>query len=91
MKPNDAEWKEFHTKINYVSSLLQGIEEEIGIKIIKRPTVSGGIDGWYASFQGDGLLFYNIPYEIFMAMPPQKLAVEIMRAMTIEFNEYENE
>ena len=83
--------KEFKRKIDYVADMIREIEKEINRKILSVPSIFIDNEQYFASFHGIGMLFYDIPYEIFMVLTPKELVIEIMRALTIEFNEYENE
>lgn len=82
---------EFKRKIDYVVDMIREIEKKIGRKVFTSPCITADNEQYFASFQGIGMHFYDIPYEVFMALTPQELVIEIMRALTIEFNEYENE
>ena len=92
MTINDDKGKEFRAKIKYVESMIREIENQIGRKILGVSSVFGDNGQYYASFTATtSFLGYDIPYEIFMELPPKDLVIEIMRAISIEFNDYENQ
>lgn len=91
MKMTNEQEQQFISKIKYVEEGIKKVEKQIGKTVFRHWNISGDNDHDYVSFYGEGLFAYDIPYEIFMALTPKELVIEIMRALTIEFNEYENE
>ncbi len=39
-------------------------------------------------FTGYNEIDYEIPYHIFMAIPQKRIIIEVVRALSIEFNDY---
>ena len=91
MKLSQEQRKEGDEKIKAITSVMRDIEKKLDKELFSTPYISDNGKNAYASFHGNGMLFYDIPYEIFMALPQKQLVIEIMRALTIEFNDYENE
>lgn len=91
-KPNKEQMQRFHEKIKHISNMMHEIEDKVIGHELSYFCIVGDNERDYASFYvRSNMLSYDIPYEIFMALPPKELVVEIMKALTIEFNEYENQ
>jgi len=91
MKISKEQEQQFRLKIQYVEDGIKKVEKQINRNVFRHWGISGDNEHDYVSFFGEGLFSYTIPYEIFMVLTPKELVIEIMRALTIEFNEYENE
>lgn len=89
---SDDKKQELFAKIKCVEEIIREVEKQIDRKILAYGTITKDMDQVYASFAGvTRMLYYDVPYEIFMALSPKELAIEILRALSIDFNEYENQ
>jgi len=87
----DAERSKCMEVLKAIEAGIQEVENHVNMKILAHSYMI--IDDTKAKvcFTGYNEIDYEIPYHIFMAIPPKRIIIEVARALTIEFNDYGQE
>jgi len=84
--------KELNKKVHEVNTGIHQVEEQTGIQLIISPAIS--IDNNERTavviYHGNNGIRYEIPYEVYLSVPTKRLIIEISRALTVEFNKFED-
>ena len=68
---------------------IQEVEKRVNMKILAHSYMIIEEKKAKVCFTGYNCIDYEIPYHIFMSIPQKRIIIEVVRALTIEFNEYE--
>lgn len=75
-------------KKDAIVSAIREIEKQTDTKIISFTGVDVKLGEEFIYFDAYNGISYSIPYDLFMALPPKRLIIEVTRALSIDFNDY---
>ena len=70
---------------------IQKVEKRVNMKILAHSYMIIDEKSAKVCFTGYNEIYYEIPYHIFIAIPQKRIIIEVVRALTIEFNDYGQE
>lgn len=84
--------KELGKKFHDVNTGIHQVEAQSGIQLIISPAISIDNNEKTAKVIYTGMtgIEYTIPYEVYLEVPTKRLIIEISRALTVEFNKFED-
>lgn len=74
-----------------IEAVIQEVEKRVNMKILAHAYMIIDEKSAKVCFIGYNEINYEIPYHIFMAIPQKRIIIEVIRALTIEFNNYGQE
>ena len=79
-------------KLKEVSNGIRQVEAQTDAKILQMSAMSydNNDKTGVACFTGYSYIHYDIPYAVFLNLSTKRLIIEISRALTVEFNKFED-
>lgn len=79
-------------KLKEVSNGIRQVEAQTGAKILQMSGMSfdNNNETGEACFNGYNRIDLDIPYALFLSIPTKRLIIEISRALTVEYNKFED-
>ena len=74
-----------------IEAVIQEVEKRVNMKILDHAYMIIDEKSAKVCFIGYNEINYEIPYHIFIAIPQKRIIIEVIRALTIEFNNYGQE
>ena len=87
----DAERSKCMEVLKAIEAGIQEVEKRVNMRILAHSYMIIDETKAKVCFIGYNEIYYEIPYHIFMAIPPKRIIIEVVRALTIEFNDYRQE
>ena len=84
----NTERSEGMRKIKEIESCIQEIESRMNMKVLTFSGIVSDKEEAKVCFDGYNNICYEIPYDIFKQLPTKRIVIEVMRALTIAFNDY---
>ena len=70
---------------------IQEVEKRVNMKILAHSYMIIDEEKAKVCFIGYNEVYYEIPNHIFMTIPQKRIIIEVVRALTIDFNDYGQE